>query len=183
MTFAFYESLDASEARSLLEGFLETEARGAEQMLAQARREGLCADFGITSLSPLMRWALDQIKTVPKLADTSLPNWITATDSYKRGLFDFSEDSKPMGPRIAFYMGECFVRGFPALAWSIGDGETALKNMPVVSGFRGGQEMPPLLVVKNLFRRVLSKDAKDDTIDRAVQRWVALAGPESRSPG
>jgi hypothetical protein len=182
MTFAFYESLDVSEARSLLRGFLETGANAAEQMLAQAKREGLCCDFGIASLSPLMRWALGQLKTVPKLADASLPSWMTATDSYQRGLFDFSEDSKAMILRVAYYVGECFVRNFPGLTWSIGNEETALQNMPVVSGFRGGLELPPLLVVENLFRRVLSKDAKDDTIDHAVQHWVALSDQRSRSP-
>ena len=70
-------------------------------------------------------------------------------------LFDFDDPSKIMVLRIAYYMGECFVRNFPDLVWAVGDAYTALKNIPVVSGFRGEQEMPPMLVAENLFARVL----------------------------
>jgi len=75
--------------------------------------------------------------------------------------------------RIAYYMGECFVRNFPDLVWAVGDADTALKNIPVVSGFRGGQEMPPMLVAENLFARVLLDKAGENAFDVAVQTWVA----------
>jgi len=143
----------------LLEGFLETEARAIEKMLIDARRDGLETDFGVESLPPLKRWALRQLKTVPQLPDPSLPTWITKTEDYHRNLFDFDDPSKIVVLRFAYYMGECFVRNFADLLWSVGDVDTALKNIPVVSGFRGGLEMPPMLVAENLFRRMLKGDA------------------------
>jgi len=51
--FALFYSLDPYEARSLLEGFLETEARATEQMLIEVCREGLEADFSVESHPPL----------------------------------------------------------------------------------------------------------------------------------
>lgn len=166
-------SLDPNEARSLLEGFLETEACVSEQMLIAARREGLEVDFSVESLRSLMRWAVRQLKTIPQLPDPSLPTWITKIEDYQRDLFDFDEPSKVVVLRIAYYMGECFVRNFADLLWSIGDADTALKNIPVVSGSRGGLEMPPMLVAENLFRRMLKGDTDGNAIDVAFRRWVA----------
>src|SRR5262249_38478833 len=103
---ARFYSLDPNEARSLLEGFLETEARAIEQMRIEARRDGLESDFSVESLPPLMRWALRRLKTVPQLPDPSLPTWITKTEDYQCGLFDFDEPSKNVVLRIAYYMGE-----------------------------------------------------------------------------
>ena len=57
----------------------------------------------------------------------------------------------------------------------VGDADTALKNMPVVSGFREGQEMPPMLVAENLLGRVLLGKAGENAFDVAVQAWVADA--------
>jgi hypothetical protein len=84
------------------------------------------------------------------------------TEDYLHGLHDFDDPSKIIVLRFAYHMGECFVRNFPDLAWSVGEADTALRNKPVVSGFRGGQEMPPMLVAENLFRRVLSGRAGEN---------------------
>ena len=100
--FSRFDSLDPNEARSLLEGFLETEARATERMLCEARRQGLETDFSLESLPPLMRWALKQLKMVPQLPDPSLPTWITETDDYHRNLFDFDDPSKIVVLRIAY---------------------------------------------------------------------------------
>src|SRR5262249_20644976 len=89
----------------------------------------------MSSLPPLMRWLLQKLKTVPQLPDTSLPTWITKAEDYQRKLFDFDAPSKIVVLRIAYYTGECFVRNFPDLVWSVGGADTALKNIPVVSGF------------------------------------------------
>jgi hypothetical protein len=173
--FERFESLSPREAQALLAGFLETEARAVEQTLAEALRQGLGTDYSIGSLSPIMCWALDQITTVRMLPDPALPAWITQTESYRRGLFDFDEPSAFIVLRVAYYMGECFVRSFPGLSWSVGDAETAEKNMPVVSGFDHQMELAPMLIAENLFRRVRSGMAGKDAFDIAVQRWADLA--------
>jgi hypothetical protein len=91
----------------------------------------------------LMRWAVGQVKTVPLPEDPSVPIWIRETDSYKTNLLHFDDASKPIVLCLAYYLGECFVRGFSGLAWAVGSHETALTNMPVVSGFGNGIELAP----------------------------------------
>ena len=182
--FRYFHSLTPAEARSLLEGFLDSEAGTVEQTLAKARREGLSTDYSIESLPALMRWALGQLKTVPMPEDPSVPIWIRETDVYKRGLYDFDEPSKSVVLRVTYYMGECFVRTFPDLTWSIGEAGTVQKHMPVVAGFAHGMELAPMLVTENLFRRVLEGNpGSDNAFENAVATWAATTKRNTRRSG
>jgi hypothetical protein len=174
MDCELFGSLSVGEARSLLEGFLETESAAVEATLAEARQQGLRTDYSIESVAPLLRWAVGQVKTVPIPEDTSVPTWIRETESYKSSLVGFDNASKPIVLRLAYYLGECFVRGFAVLTWAVGGQETALKNMPVVSGFGNGIELAPMLVAENLLLRVLSGNGRTpDDFDVAVRTWTA----------
>jgi hypothetical protein len=176
MDFAFFEGLTRDDAHEFLRTFLRVEGEGAREMLATATREaGLRSDFAIESISPLLRWATHKLSVVPIAAHPSLPSWIRGTDSYARALFDLDDPSNLLTLRCAFYVGESFVRSYKALAWSVGDPEIAEQNQPVVSGFRDGSEMSPLLVCQNLFRRVAVDAAPPEHIDRAVNFWAAKA--------
>jgi hypothetical protein len=119
-----------------------------------------------------MRWALERLNVASMLPDASLPTWITATESYQRGLFEFDEPSQSIVLRVAYYMGECFVRNFSCLVWSVGDAGSALQNMPVVTGFDHRIEMAPVLIANNLFRRVLHGSGNEHTFNVAVDRWL-----------
>jgi hypothetical protein len=48
--------------------------------------------------------------------------------------------------------------------------------MPVVAGFGSEIELAPMLVVENLFLRVLSGPGTLDAFDVAVQAWTSFAG-------
>jgi hypothetical protein len=52
--------------------------------------------------------------------------------------------------RAAYFLGESFAKDYPELHWGRGNRETALQNMPVISGFKGNIEMPPIMVTENL---------------------------------
>lgn len=177
MDFAFFDSISADEGLAFLDAFLRAERSAVPHLLEAARQQGISADFSVETLPRVMQWALNQVKTLPKPADSSLPDWITTTEGYKRGLFEFTEQSKPLILRIAYYFGECFIRNFDGLSWSVGNQEMAQRNMPVVTGFGNDVELAPILVTENLFRRVLSGEAESDAIDRAVKRWIAYLGP------
>jgi hypothetical protein len=176
MDFAFFDSISSDEGAAFLAAFLRAESSAVTQMIESAREDGVSADFSIETLPSVMRWVLNQVKTFPKPADESLPAWIRTTDSYKRGLFELSEESKPLVLRIAYYFGECLVRTFDGLRWSVGDDETAERNMPVVTGFGNDIELAPILVTENLFRRILSGEAGGDAIERAIEGWCAYVG-------
>ena len=177
MDFAFFDSISTDEGFAFFDAFLRAERSAVPHILEAARQQGISTDFSVETLPCVMRWALSQVETRPKAADSSLPSWITTTDGYKRGLFEFSEQSKPLILRIAYYFGECFVRSFEGLRWSVGNPDTAQRNMPVVIGFGNDVELSPILVTENLFKRVLSGEAESDAIDRAVKRWVAYLNP------
>lgn len=176
MDFAFFDSLSAEEGADFLDAFLRAEGSAVEKMIESAQRGGVAADFSIETLPSVLEWALNQVKTSPKGVNETLPAWITATEDYRRGLFEFTEESKPLVLRGAYYFGECFVRAFDGLKWGVGDRDTAQRNMPVVTGFGNGIELAPILVTENLFRRILSGDAGADAIDRAVRKWKAYLG-------
>jgi hypothetical protein len=166
-------SLTKSEAERLLEEFLSIAGREVEETLSEAKRAGLRVNFAITSIGPLMEWAFRGISTVPKPIDETVPEWIAATDSYQRGLFDFDTTSYRIVLRLAFFLGECFIRNYDGLVWSTGRVDTPEANMPVVAGFDHAIEMAPVLVVTNLFRRVLTGTATVDCFEVAVQSWCA----------
>jgi hypothetical protein len=173
--FELFESLSASEARSFLEGFLERESAAVEETLAAARQQGLRTDYSLGSISPLMRWAISQLKTVPLPENPALSVWIRETESYKSSLLDFDNASKLIVLRLAYYLGESFVRAFPGFTWSVGSHETAEKNMPVVAGFSSGIELAPMLVAENVLLRVLSGHGTQEAFDVAVQTWTSFA--------
>jgi hypothetical protein len=126
--FDLFESLSPNEARSLLEGFLETESVAVEEMLAKARQQGLRTDYSLRSTAPLMRWAISQVKTTPLPENPELPIWIRETDSCKSSLLGFDQSSKAIVLRPAYYPGECLVRTFPGLTWAVASHETAEKK-------------------------------------------------------
>ncbi|HEX7035553.1 MAG TPA: hypothetical protein VF210_07250 [Pseudomonadales bacterium] len=171
MDFAFFDRMSSAEGEAFLSAFLRAEGSAVAEFVESARRQGVSPDFSIETLPSVMEWAVGQVKTVPKEADETIPAWITATEDYKRGLFEFAEESKPLVLRAAYYFGECFVRTFDGLKWAVGDNATAQRNMPVIAGFGNGIELAPILVTENLFRRILTEDPSSDAVDRAIRRW------------
>jgi hypothetical protein len=173
MDFAFFESLTPEEAQAFLENYLKVEENAVKELLIAVKSEGICADFTIPSVSPVLKWILDKIKTIPQQADETLPKWIRECDSYIRGLIDFDEPSKILVLRASYYLGESFVRYADVLTWATGDRETAEQNMPVVTGFQHGIEMAPMLIVENLSLRILADGAPYEDIDRAIKGWLS----------
>lgn len=172
MNFAFFETLTSVEAQTFLENYLKVEEQAANELLITAKNEEICADFTIPSVPVVLKWLLEKINTIPQQANGTLPKWIRECDSYIRGLIDFDEPSKILVLRASYYLGESFARSTEALTWTTGDRETAEQNMPVVTGFRHGIEMAPMLVVENLFLRILGHGAPYEDIDRAIEAWL-----------
>lgn len=172
MDFRFFESLTDTEALEFLNRFIAVEEKAVTDMVRGADQEGIQADFTISSVPSVLKWVAGKLKTFPRQPDETLPSWITKCESYARGLFDFSEPSKVLVLRAAYYLGDSFVRDSSALSWSVGNCNTAEKNMPVITGFRFNLELAPILVVENLFRRMIADDGSDAAIDLAMNSWL-----------
>lgn len=171
MNFGFFESLTRADAEAFLERFLDVESSVAPMFLASLSRELSVQEYSIDSVAPALRFISSQISTFKKNPDDHLPDWITTSPSYARGLFEFDDASKVLILRGAHYLGESFVRTIPHLKWSTGHPDTAEQNMPVVTGFQSSLEMAPMLIVENLFRRMIADNAEPAVIDVAVDFW------------
>ncbi len=103
------------------------------------------------------------------------PKWVR--DFHKQGLTEFAEESKVLILRAAYYLGESFTRASGALSWTIGNAELIEKNIPVISGFRSGTEMAPMMVCENVFGRILSGGVPESDVDRMVEAWARQVPP------
>jgi len=172
MDFKFFESLSMSDARAFLANFLSVESKAMGEMFDQAKAEGVELAFSTSSIKPMFTWVLRSIKSNPKAPDLTLPEWITGTESYKRGLFVFDEPSKILVLRAAYFVGASFISEYPHLKWDTGDCETALMNMPVIKGFRMDLELPAILVAENAISRIHAQNHPLETIDTMVKSWI-----------
>jgi hypothetical protein len=173
MDFKFFETLSQDQAQKFLTNFLTIESQAIGELLSAAESEGLVLTLATSSVRSLFEWVATKLRIFAKAPDTSLPRWITASDSYNHGLFVFDEPSKVLILRTAYFLGASFVTEYPQLKWSTGNRETALQNMPVISGFRSSVEMPPMLVAENLLSRIVGKGASIPIVDTAIGCWVA----------
>ncbi len=130
-------------------------------------------DYSIASVPDALKWILKDVRIVRVPVPPSEPDWIR--QAHKDGLVEFDEASKYPVLRAAYYLGESFVRAYPALYWTIGDPGYLQKNMPVVARFESGKEMAPIMIVENLSCRIFGRGAPVTDIDRAVGAWAKNA--------
>ena len=171
MDFDFFNSLSADSANLFLQNFLEKEKIGFALMTDELRQCNINVGFCIDNIEPVLVWLFEKLKTIPSIPDESLPDWIRNSDSYRQGLFSFDEASNILILRAGYFLGECFVHDNPKLHWATGNVDSAVKNMPVVTGFRRGMEMSPLMVLENVYSRMIADSASTDSISKLIKTW------------
>jgi len=167
MRYDLFEAMSIEEASNVLDEFAH---RGPEILKAER------IQYDTVSLSELPEELLKiglRLTTVPVAADPSVPEFVRNTDDYKEGLFEFTEDSKRLIVGAAYMLGNCFVREFTKLAWGTGNPEYATGRMPVITGFTSDEELAPLLVANNLFRRLVKNRSLTKIFETCVERWSA----------
>ena len=172
MNFELFDSMPPEEAREHLRGFLDTECIAMDVMVPAAQQAGVRMDYSIASLPSVLKWILSGVQITRIPVPATEPQWIR--DFHKDGLIDFPEESKYLILRAAYYLGETFVRANQALFWTVGDSESVEKNMPVIGGFRSGDEMAPLMVCENALGAILGDGEKESCIDVMVHSWVGF---------
>jgi hypothetical protein len=171
MDLQYFQNLNPSEARQLLEEYLELQSANIIPLLETYRLAGGRCGYTTDSVTPFFTWLVDQLTVVRKAPDSSLPGWILDCPTYSRFLFHFDDPSNVLILRASYYLGESFVSEFSGLSWGLGNQETVEANMPVVVGFRHGLEMATLLVTENLFLRTLADPENPNGIETAVNSW------------
>jgi hypothetical protein len=171
MDYAFFESMSKEEADNFLNGYLKLEKEAWSVVRDEAKKHGINADFSANSITPVFQWLMNQIGVIDCELDKSLPDWITQSSSYLRGLFEFDEHSKILIIRASYYLGAAFIDEFNQLSWTTGKIDTAVQNMPVVKGFEHELELSTIMVTENLFSRVAAGEADSSAIDIAVKYW------------
>lgn len=174
MDFEFFEKLTKSEAVRFLEEFLAFGENVHREMASAADLDGVRADFSISSIAPTLLWLLSKCKIKPEPEDLNVPEWIRRTEIYANSCFYFAAPSKPLILYGGFYMGQAMVLRREGLRWSTGNPLIAEKNMPVVCGLRVS-DMAPILVVENLFSRIIREPNKANDIEAAIDSWLSRA--------
>lgn len=172
MDFDFFEKLSSKEAKAYLDNFLNGAEVGFLGMQPEMIADGINVDFTIDSVSPVFKWIVARLKTLPEKEDKSLPVWIRETESYKKGLYSFDEASNILILRFAYYLGESFVKNYN-LKWSIGKSKTMQQNMPVVTGFKNKMELAVFVVSKNMVMKTIEGNQTADAAT-AIQTWVSF---------
>ncbi|NNM88483.1 MAG: hypothetical protein HKL95_08185 [Phycisphaerae bacterium] len=174
MTTEFFDKLTLDEARIVLRNFLDVEGEAVKEMVAAAAKDGVVADFSLGSLVPVLGWVARHLKELPKQPPEDLPGWIKNEHEKRVGWFEFDEPSKTLLLRAGYYLGETFVRNVKGLTWSTGNPDYIGKNMPVVTGFAGGDQMLVRMVAENMAWRAM-KTGSDGRIKSAIEAWLSKA--------
>jgi hypothetical protein len=169
MNFELFESMTPEEAKDHLEGFLATERVALQQMEPAAKAAGIALDYSLATLPAFLKWLTGHLHIVRVPVPESEPDWVR--NYHKDGFITFTDESKYLILRAAYYLGECFVRSNKALRWAVGNPEFIEKNMPVVTGFRFDKELAPMMVCENLFMRILGDGAPSTHFDTMVDSW------------
>lgn len=165
MRFDLFKQMSAAEASDVLDEFLEIGKRYEGDL-------GLDLDYSLASLPAILEELTTKLTRTPTEEDPSVPEFIRNTEEYKAGLYEFTSEAKRVIIGTAFHLGECFVRLYPRLKWGVGNVEYATGNMPVVTGFDNGKELPVLLVLENLFSRRIENPGVDGVFATAIEKWM-----------
>jgi hypothetical protein len=168
MDYEFFEALSFEEARAFLEEFCEVQRQGLEDMKPAAANAGIAFDYCLSSLADVLKWMIKNVRVHRVPVPEDEPWWIR--QAHSNGLIEFDDESKTVLLRAAYYVGECFARR-PGMRWTTGNVEYLGKNMPVVAGFRAGEELPPLIVVKNMFARIVGDGMPTSEVDATIEVW------------
>ena len=173
MKVDLFQSMTSDEATDYLGEFLAFGQNRGLRLIEENLRFTTDLDFNIDSLAGILISLVPLLETVPRSPEPVVPEFIRNSEVYKNGLFEFDEHSNNLLLAAAYYLGETFVRAFPQLKWGTGDTDYREGNMPVVEGFKFSKQLAPILVVENLFRRVVGESGTAESITMAIGAWTS----------
>lgn len=169
MDYESFQAMSPDVARAYLDRFLEVEREAPTDVSIAAAKAGVDFDYSLASLPVCLAWFLQHVRVSWVPLQNDAPDWVRP--AHPHGSPQFDDDSKTILLRAGYYLGECFARlsGFHR---TVGDSDFMQMNMPVVAGFRNNQQLPPLVVVENMFLKIIADGSPSSTIDSTVAAWL-----------
>ncbi|MBP6012309.1 MAG: hypothetical protein KBA31_08795 [Alphaproteobacteria bacterium] len=165
------EHLSEEEAHVVLERFLELGRDGVAHCENLIATNGVALDFGQRSLVELFIRVGEVLRFEFRPLPNDLPDWIREAPQHAKGVVEFDDASRVWILRVAFCLGEFFVRSYPQLRWAVGDRNFAEHVMPVIAGFKGRMELPPIVVTEGMFTRVLAHGRSWEQVTTMIKSW------------
>jgi hypothetical protein len=166
MDYDYFQKMSPEEAQRFLREFLDNGNRNQEAWRATAATDGVALDYSLNTLPKALKWFLTHVHGVHVPLSEDIPVWVRQV--HPQGGFEFSEDSAKVVFAVAYYLSECFAR-LSGMRWAIGNQEFMECNMPVVAGFQPTDELPPLVVVENMYAAILGDGQSDSRIDTGIE--------------
>jgi hypothetical protein len=166
MRIEAFNSMTQAEAGEYLAAFLQSERSSLEGSSRSASAEGIPFDYSLDSLPRRLKWLVRSVRMHVVELPAGIPDWVRT--ARPNGIAEFDEESKSTLLRGGYYLGECFARQ-PSLRWATGNPEFMYCQMPVVAGFRGKQELPPLLIFENRCASVIELGQADSVFDSTIR--------------
>lgn len=167
-----FEAMTEEKAKDYLNEFLAFGRSKGMRILEENLHFTKNLDFRIETLPDILRALIPSLVSVPRDSDLTLPAFIRNTEDYQKGLFDFDKKSNSLILAAAFYLGETFITQFSHLYWDTGNSDFREGNMPVVRPFANDIEMAPILIVENLYRRIVIENSRREDVDKAIKLWI-----------
>jgi hypothetical protein len=169
MDYESFQAMSTDVAHAYLDRLLEVEREALTYASIGAKRSGVDFDYSLASLPRCLAWLVQDVHVNWVPLPDDVPDWMRS--AHPRGSSEFDDDSKSILLRTGYYLGECFAR-LPGFHWTVGDSEYMQMNMPVVTGFQNDRQLPPLVVVENLFLRIVADGAPLSEIDSTIAAWL-----------
>ena len=163
--------LSREEAGLVLDRFLDLGREALPICKELVHKEGQSFDFSEKSLLILFKAVAKLLRFEYRPLPNDIPQWVRESSAHSKGLVEFDEPSRVWIMRVAYCLGEFFIRSYPALHWAVGAKDFADENMPVVAGFRAREELPPLSVTEGMFSRTVAQGKSWDQVTTMVDAW------------
>jgi len=168
MDYEAFQAMTEAEAADYLGGFLDVGRAALDQVAAATGELGIVFDYSLETLPRCLEWIIHQVRISYAPFPNPVPQWVTS--SHPRGLVQFDDESASWLLRGGYYLGQCFAQQ-PGLSWGTGDPDFIEKNMPVIKGFGTGDELPPLVVFKNLCLSLLDQGKPASLVESTIEEW------------
>jgi hypothetical protein len=174
MNFGIFQDFSTAEAHDWLSRFLTEEGGAMEDYAANLEGAGVEVDYSLRSVPSHVSWVANSVRTLKLPPDPEIPSSIRLGEAFRDENFEFDGPSRVLLMRLSYYLGETFVREFPALSWAVGAADTALQGQPVVTGFSHQIEMPVLMVSENWVRDFLAGGVTSSSEGDVIPAWINL---------
>lgn len=159
------------EAETFLSNFLAVEKNILQENQERIRQKNVAFDVTREHMASYFREFEPEVRPSYRDWGDRLPAAIRNQPLHIKGEAIYDEKAKMCLLRMGYFFGECLVREFSRLNWSVGDPDLANSGEPVVKGFPRGLECAPIHVCKNIIGRIDALDLSFQEFTKTLDSW------------